>query len=47
MSFYICKALSPDMNFESVIEKATQELKKEDFDILTEIDLKSTFKNNL
>lgn len=47
MSFYIYKALSQDMNFESVIEKATQELKKEDFDILTEIDLKSTFKNNL
>jgi len=47
MSFYINKTLDKSVNFETAIEKVTEELKKEGFGILTEIDIKSTFKNKL
>ena len=35
------------ISFENVIEKVTKELKKEGFGVLTNIDIKSTFKNKL
>ena len=35
------------MSFEETIEKVTEELKKEGFGILTEIDIRSTFKKKL
>ncbi len=36
-----------DGSFENAIEKVTQELKKEGFGVLTEIDVKETLKNKL
>ena len=45
MSYYFSTTL--DDNFDSVIEKVTEELKKEGFGILTEIDVKETFKKKL
>jgi uncharacterized protein (DUF302 family) len=36
-----------DMNYEQAIEKVTEELKKEGFGILTEIDVKATLKKKL
>jgi len=36
-----------DINFEEAIEKVTEELQKEGFDILTEIDVKATLKKKL
>ena len=34
-------------DFESIVNKVTEELKKEGFGVLTEIDVKSTFQNKL
>lgn len=45
MSYYFSKTV--DQNFEEAIEKVTGELKKEGFGILTEIDVKETFKKKL
>ncbi|GAB2772207.1 DUF302 domain-containing protein [Salinimicrobium soli] len=45
MSYYYTKKL--DTDFDSAIEKATEELKKEGFGILTEIDVKETLKKKL
>lgn len=45
MSYYFTKTV--DDNFDRAIEKVTQELKKEGFGILTEIDVKETFKKKL
>lgn len=46
MSYYIETTLR-DINFEDAIEKVTEELKKEGFGVLTEIDLKTTLKKKL
>lgn len=45
MSYYFSKTLTTD--FDSAITKVTEELKKEGFGILTEIDVKETFKKKL
>ena len=45
MTYYFSKTLNED--FESVIDKVTEELKKEGFGILTEIDVKETLKKKL
>jgi uncharacterized protein (DUF302 family) len=45
MSYYFTKRINED--FESVISKVTEELKKEGFGILTEIDVQATFKKKL
>ncbi|NGP75513.1 DUF302 domain-containing protein [Balneolaceae bacterium YR4-1] len=45
MSYYVSKTV--DYTFEQTIEKATDELKKEGFGILTEIDVKDTLKKKL
>ena len=45
MSYYFSKTV--DQSFEDAIEKVTGELKKEGFGILTEIDVKETFKKKL
>lgn len=45
MSYYFSTTLSED--FDDAIEKVTEELKKEGFGILTEIDVKETFKKKL
>lgn len=45
MSYYFSKVL--DNSFEEAIDKITKELKEEGFGILTEIDVKETFKNKL
>ena len=47
MSYYINKKMDGGISFENVIEKVTEELKKEGFGVLTNIDIKSTFKNKL
>jgi len=46
MSYYFNKILN-DKSFEEAIEQVTNELKKEGFGILTEIDLKKTLKAKL
>ena len=46
MSYYFNKILN-DKGFEEAIEQVTNELKKEGFGILTEIDLKKTLKTKL
>ena len=46
MSYYFNKILK-DRSFEEAIEQVTNELKKEGFGILTEIDLQKTLKNKL
>jgi uncharacterized protein (DUF302 family) len=46
MSYYI-ETILRDINFEDAIEKVTEELKKEGFGVLTEIDLKTTLKKKL
>lgn len=46
MSYYINKILK-SKSFEEAIELVTAELKKEGFGILTEIDVKDTFKKKL
>ncbi|UJH89651.1 DUF302 domain-containing protein [Antarcticibacterium sp. 1MA-6-2] len=45
MSYYFSKVL--DVSFEEAIDKVTKELKEEGFGILTEIDVKETFKKKL
>jgi uncharacterized protein (DUF302 family) len=45
MNYYISKTISGDFN--QVIEKVTEELKKEGFGVLTTIDMKTTLKNKL
>jgi uncharacterized protein (DUF302 family) len=45
MNYYFNKTLKED--FDSVIEKVTEELKKEGFGILTEIDVRETLKKKL
>lgn len=45
MSYYFTKTVND--NFDQAIEKVTEELKKEGFGILTEIDVKETFKKKL
>lgn len=45
MSYYFSKVL--DDSFEEAIDKVTKELKEEGFGILTEIDVKETFKKKL
>lgn len=45
MSYYFTKTMNED--FDTVIQKVTEELKKEGFGILTEIDVKETFKKKL
>ena len=45
MSYYFTKRINED--FESAISKVTEELKKEGFGILTEIDVQATFKKKL
>lgn len=46
MSYFISKTMN-NTTFENAIEKVTIELKKEGFGVLTEIDIKSTFKKKL
>ncbi len=46
MSYYIETKLH-NITFEDAIEKVTDELKKEGFGVLTEIDLKSTLKKKI
>ncbi|MBT4511604.1 MAG: DUF302 domain-containing protein [Chloroflexi bacterium] len=45
MVYYFSKTL--DMSFEDAIQKITEELKKEGFGVLTEIDVKATLKKKL
>lgn len=45
MSYYFSKTLSTD--FDTAIARVTEELKKEGFGVLTEIDVKETFKKKL
>jgi len=45
MGYYFSKVL--DLSFEKAIQKVTEELKKEGFGILTEIDVKATLKKKL
>lgn len=45
MSYYFTRLI--DLTFEETIEKVTEELKKEGFGILTEIDVKNTLKKKL
>ncbi|MDP3467881.1 MAG: DUF302 domain-containing protein [Daejeonella sp.] len=45
MSYYFSKTLNTD--FDTAIAKVTDELKKEGFGVLTEIDVKETFKKKL
>ncbi len=45
MSYYFSKVV--DDSFEEAIDKVTKELKEEGFGILTEIDVKETFKKKL
>ncbi|HDY74984.1 MAG TPA: DUF302 domain-containing protein [Candidatus Marinimicrobia bacterium] len=45
MSYHFSKTV--DMSFDEAIENVTEELKKEGFGILTEIDVKATLKKKL
>ena len=45
MSYYFSKVI--DLPFEEAIERATDELKKEGFGVLTEIDVKATLKKKM
>lgn len=45
MSYYFSKTLNTD--FDTAISRVTEELKKEGFGVLTEIDVKETFKKKL
>ena len=45
MSYYFSKTLQ--MSFEQAVEYVTEELKKDGFGVLTEIDVKSTLKKKL
>jgi uncharacterized protein (DUF302 family) len=46
MSYYLNKILK-NTGFEEAIEKVTEELKKEGFGVLTEIDMKATLKKKI
>ncbi|WP_075590405.1 DUF302 domain-containing protein [Labilibacter marinus] len=46
MSYYFRKTLK-DVSFEEVIDRVTDELKEEGFGVLTDIDVKATFKKKL
>jgi len=46
MNYYFSKKLE-NVSFDKVIERVTEELKKEGFGILTEIDVKATLKKKL
>ena len=46
MSYYFNTVLT-DVTFDEAIEKVTEELKKEGFGVLTEIDVKATLKKKL
>lgn len=45
MSYYFSKTV--ELNFENAITKVTEELQKEGFGVLTEIDVKATLKKKL
>jgi uncharacterized protein (DUF302 family) len=45
MNYYFSKIV--DYDFDDAIDKVTEELKKEGFGVLTEIDVKATFKKKL
>ena len=45
MSYYFSRLV--DLSFDQALEKVTEELKKEGFGILTEIDVKATLKKKL
>jgi len=45
MSYYFSKRI--DSTFDDAVERVTEELKKEGFGVLTEIDVKATFKKKL
>lgn len=45
MDYYLIK--NADYSFNEAIEKVTEELKKEGFGVLTEIDVKETFKKKI
>jgi uncharacterized protein (DUF302 family) len=45
MSYYFSKIL--DISFENAIDRVTEELKKEGFGVLTQIDVKETLKKKL
>jgi len=45
MNYYFSKIV--DYTFDDTIDKVTEELKKEGFGVLTEIDVKATFKKKL
>jgi len=45
MSYYFSKTV--ELSFDDAIQKATEELKKEGFGVLTEIDVKATLKKKL
>jgi len=45
MSYYFSKTI--DLDFDNAINKVTEELKKEGFGILTDIDVKATLKKKL
>lgn len=47
MSYFIGKKMEKGVTFEEAIQKVTTELKNVGFGILTEIDIKSTFKKKL
>jgi len=47
MSYFIGKTMKKGTAFEEAITKVTEELKKVGFGVLTEIDIKSTFKKKL
>lgn len=46
MSYYINKTIT-DVTFDVAIDRVTEELKKEEFGVLTDIDVKTTMKNKL
>jgi len=46
MSYYFTKTLD-NISFDDAIEKVTEELQKEGFGVLTEIDVQATFKKKL
>jgi uncharacterized protein (DUF302 family) len=45
MSYTFSKSL--DMHFEAAVERVTEELKKEGFGVLTDIDVQTTLKNKI